>query len=59
MRVMEYRANLIGGRLKLESRARRGVAVTCRFVCKDDGRQASATSKRRKRAVRVRNVTPG
>jgi PAS domain S-box-containing protein len=33
MRVMEYRANLIGGRLKVETKARRGVVVTCRFEC--------------------------
>jgi signal transduction histidine kinase len=33
MRVMAYRANLIGGRLKVENKGRRGVVVTCRFEC--------------------------
>lgn len=34
LRVMEYRANLIGGRLKIENKPGRGVAVTCSFECR-------------------------
>jgi len=30
---MDYRANLIGGTLKITSKPRRGVTVTCRFPC--------------------------
>ncbi len=34
VRVMDYRANLIGGRLKIQSRAKKGgLAVSCRFQC--------------------------
>lgn len=45
MRVMEYRANLIGGRLKVERRTPRGVTVTCRFEC-------AVTPPAKKRAAR-------
>lgn len=31
VRVMEYRANLIGGRLKISSSGRKGCAVSCQF----------------------------
>ena len=31
MRVMDYRANLIDGSLTIQSRARGGVSVVCRF----------------------------
>jgi signal transduction histidine kinase len=31
MRVMEYRANLIGGVLRVQNRQAGGVCVTCRF----------------------------
>lgn len=31
VRVMDYRANLIGARLAIKARPRRGVVVTCRF----------------------------
>jgi len=31
MRVMEYRANLIGGRLKIHPKPKRGLVVTCQF----------------------------
>jgi hypothetical protein len=30
---MDYRANLIGGTLKVVSKPRRGVSVSCRFPC--------------------------
>jgi len=33
MQVMDYRANLIGGSLKIAAKPRRGVRVTCRFPC--------------------------
>ncbi len=33
MRVMDYRANLIGGTLQTTSKPRKGVTVTCRFPC--------------------------
>ncbi len=33
LRVMEYRANLIGGSLQVQNGRRGGVAVTCRFPC--------------------------
>ena len=33
LRVMGYRASLIGGELKIDSRPRRGVTITCRFPC--------------------------
>lgn len=35
IRVMDYRANLIGGTLKVESRPRGGVSVVCQFPCPD------------------------
>lgn len=34
LRVMDYRANLIGGTLHVANRMRGGVRVTCRFPCK-------------------------
>ncbi len=37
MRVMEYRANLIGGRLKIHNKPKKGVIVTCRFECDAGG----------------------
>jgi len=33
LQVMDYRANLIGGTLKITSAPRRGVSVVCRFPC--------------------------
>jgi signal transduction histidine kinase len=33
LQVMDYRANLIGGTLKVVSKPRRGVSVSCRFPC--------------------------
>lgn len=33
VRVMDYRASLIGGRLEIRSRGKGGVIVTCRFPC--------------------------
>lgn len=33
LRVMGYRASLIGGDLKIDSKPRRGVTITCRFPC--------------------------
>lgn len=35
MRVMDYRANLIGGILKIKSKPRGGVSVICEFPCGD------------------------
>jgi len=32
--MMEYRANAIGGTLRVESTKRRGTSVTCRVPCK-------------------------
>lgn len=48
MRVMEYRANLIGARLRVESKARRGVVVTCCFDCERSpaGKKGVAAVKR-------------
>jgi PAS domain S-box-containing protein len=34
LQIMDYRANLIGGTLKIASKVKRGVSVTCRFPCK-------------------------
>ena len=33
LRVMQYRANLIGGEIQVTSRGRGGVTVVCRFPC--------------------------
>ncbi|MCB1278030.1 PAS domain S-box protein [Prosthecobacter sp.] len=33
VRVMDYRANLIGARLTIHTKPKRGVIVTCRFPC--------------------------
>ena len=33
LRVMDYRANLIGGSLKVQNGRRGGVCVTCQFPC--------------------------
>lgn len=38
VRVMDYRANLIGARLSIKAKPRRGVVVTCRFQC-DPGKK--------------------
>ncbi|MBN8417931.1 MAG: PAS domain S-box protein [Verrucomicrobia bacterium] len=38
IRVMDYRANLIGARLTMKAKPRRGVIVSCRFPC-DQGRK--------------------
>lgn len=38
VRVMDYRANLIGARLTIKPKPRRGVVVTCRFQC-DPGKK--------------------
>lgn len=43
VRVMAYRANLMGARLLIETKPRRGVVVTCRFSC-------SLSPKRKKKA---------
>jgi PAS domain S-box-containing protein len=40
IRVMEYRANLIRGTLKVESKKRGGVSVVCRFPCSDPPSQS-------------------
>lgn len=36
MKVMEYRTNLIGGRLKIENLPKRGVVVTCQLECEPE-----------------------
>jgi PAS domain S-box-containing protein len=46
MRVMEYRANLIGGRLKIQNRSKHGVIVTCHFEC-DEAKRAKSPKKRK------------
>jgi signal transduction histidine kinase len=46
MRVMEYRANLIGGRLKIQNKPKRGVIVTCRFEC-DEAKKVKSPRKRK------------
>jgi PAS domain S-box-containing protein len=46
MRVMEYRANLIGGRLKIQNRPKHGVIVTCHFEC-DEAKKAKSPKKRK------------
>jgi|GEM_PF-366310 len=38
VRVMDYRANLIGARLTIKTKPRRGVVVTCRFPCGPGGK---------------------
>jgi len=43
LRVMDYRANLIDGSLKIKSRPRGGVSVICRFPYGGGGLPASAT----------------
>lgn len=57
LRVMDYRANLIGGTLHIANRMRGGVRVTCRFPCKPatagsdppaDGAARPTPAKRRK-----------
>jgi len=49
MRVMQYRAHLIGARLKIESRRKpeRGVVVTCHFQCDDPETKTRKTRKSR------------
>lgn len=46
MRVMEYRANLIGGRLKIQNRPKKGVIVSCHFEC-DDAQKPKPPKKRK------------
>ncbi|MDZ4405151.1 PAS domain S-box protein [Prosthecobacter sp.] len=46
MRVMEYRANLIGGRLKIHNKPKKGVIVTCRFECDAGGCAPAPVQKR-------------
>ena len=36
LQVMDYRANLIGGTLKITSTPHRGVSVVCRFPCPNE-----------------------
>jgi hypothetical protein len=43
---MEYRANLIGGRLKIQNKPKRGVIVTCRFEC-DEAKKVQSPRKRK------------
>ena len=38
VRVMDYRANLIGARLTIKAKPRRGVIVTCLFPCDQSGK---------------------
>jgi PAS domain S-box-containing protein len=45
VRVMDYRANLIGARLTIKAKSRRGVIVTCRFPCDCVKKQPSSHSK--------------
>ncbi|MFN0080400.1 MAG: PAS domain S-box protein [Prosthecobacter sp.] len=51
MRVMEYRANLIGGRLKIHNKPKKGVIVTCRFEC-DAGGCAPAPVQKKKQSAK-------
>jgi PAS domain S-box-containing protein len=52
LQVMEYRTNLIGGRLKIENLPKRGVVVTCQLECEPPKkrRAAKGAKKPRKRA---------
>lgn len=47
MRVMQYRANLIGARIKIESKPRHGVIVTCSFESVAVKKAANAPKKRK------------
>jgi PAS domain S-box-containing protein len=47
MRVMEYRANLIGGRLKIENTPKRGVIVTCRLECEPEKKRSRTKGKKK------------
>lgn len=56
MRVMEYRANLIGARLTVESAARRGVVVTCCFDCERSSAREKKVHEAVKRGPRKRKA---
>lgn len=56
MRVMEYRANLIGARLTVESAARRGVVVTCCFDCERSPTREKKAHEAVKRGPRKRKA---
>lgn len=56
MRVMEYRANLIGARLTVESAARRGVVVTCCFDCERSPAREKKAHEAVKRGPRKRKA---
>lgn len=47
MRVMEYRANLIGGRLKIQNRPKKGVIVSCHFECDEVKKEKSPKKRKR------------
>lgn len=51
MRVMEYRANLIGGRLKIENKPKRGVIVTCRFES-TAGKEAKVPAQKKRKPAK-------
>ena len=44
LQVMDYRANLIGGTLKITSSPHRGVSVVCRFPCPNEATSESPKS---------------
>ncbi|MBE2285934.1 MAG: PAS domain S-box protein [Prosthecobacter sp.] len=46
MQVMDYRANLIGGRLKIENLPRRGVVITCHIECEPEKKRKAPTGKK-------------
>ena len=48
LRVMDYRANLIGGTLHIANLMRGGVRVTCRFPCKPAPESGETTAGARK-----------
>lgn len=52
MQVMDYRANLIGGRVSVRSGSRRGVTVTCRFPAKPASGKGSAKGGRKRGGAR-------
>lgn len=53
LRVMDYRANLIGGTLHVANRMRGGVRVTCRFPCKPATAGAEAPDEPAERPARA------
>lgn len=58
MRVMDYRANLIGGSLEITSKPRGGVSVVCHFPC-GSSHLAGPSSNRSKRPATLHDAGGG